>query len=100
MKLTPSLLIKAVKKNNTQSDKNSSIASFATEIQNSNHLTDLYHKCEYEPDFDCEFLHAGHDRRENESIIDSESEDELLDEFNDNMWDVDIYDPYLESTYY
>lgn len=62
-------------------------------------ITDLYHRCYDEPDFDCEFLNSvSYDS--SESIIDIESEDELTDEFNDNQWDVEIYDPYLESTYY
>ena len=67
---------------------------------NSKLLGNLYHKSEDEPDFDCEFLHAAHDLNEYESIIDPESDDQLLDEFNDNQWDADIYDPYVESTYY
>ncbi len=61
---------------------------------------DLYQKSDDEPDFDCEFLYASTDGIENESIIDPDPEDERLDEFNDNQWDADIYDPYLESTYY
>ncbi len=96
MKLAPSILIKPI----IQSDNKSTDTPLYTELKNSNLLTDLYHKCEHEPDFDCEFLNVAHDHSENENTIDSEFEDDFLDEFNDNIWDVDIYDPYLESTYY
>ncbi|UPZ14808.1 hypothetical protein [Flavobacterium humidisoli] len=90
----------SVSQSDTQSDMNFTDTAIQPDIQNSNLLSYLYHKSEDEPDFDCEFLHAAHDLNENESIIDPESDDELLDEFNDNQWDADIYDPYVESTYY
>lgn len=92
--------MKSAKINNFQSEADFSDATFNSNMQNSNLLTDLYHKHDDEPDFDCEFLSTAHDNSEIESIIDPESEDELLDEFNDNQWDADTYDPYLESTYY
>jgi hypothetical protein len=89
----------SVSQSGTQSDMNFTNTAIQ-HIQNSKLLGNLYHKSEDEPDFDCEFLHAAHDLNEYESIIDPESDDQLLDEFNDNQWDADIYDPYVESTYY
>jgi len=74
--------------------------TFHLEAHNENLLTDLYSRSDDEPDFDCEFLGTAYSCSENENIIDLESEDELTDQFNDNQWDADIYDPYLESTYY
>lgn len=86
---------------NIQSDDNSTHTASHTKENNLNILADLYRKNDDEPDFDCEFLSAGiDDYTEEENIIDPDSEDELLDEFNDNQWDANIYDPYLESTYY
>lgn len=102
MKTTAAVLqvITLLSPSSRQSNSNFSDAATQREIQNLDLLTDLYRKFEDEPDFDCEFLHAAHNQSENESIIDPESEDDLLDEFDDNQWDADIYDPYLESTYY
>ncbi|HEY1194882.1 hypothetical protein [Flavobacterium sp.] len=60
---------------------------------------DLYLKYDDEPDFDCEFLQdITHDS--NENVIDVDSEEDLMDDYNDDQWDAEIYDPYLESTYY
>lgn len=92
-----SSVIQSVKKFEVQSETNFSLQP---ETQFENLLTDLYQKYDDEPDFDCEFLWASNDRSENESTIDPESEDDLTDQFDDNQWDVAIYDPYLESTYY
>ncbi|WP_167443816.1 hypothetical protein [Flavobacterium cutihirudinis] len=54
----------------------------------------MYHKHEDEPDFDREFLQGiSYDYIEN--TVDLETEEEDTDEYNDNLWDADIYDPYL-----
>lgn len=74
-------------------------AEFYSEKQTSTSL-DLYHKHEDEPDFDCEFLHGISYNEETENTIDAEADEDFADLYNDNQWDVDIYDPYLESTYF
>ncbi|MCP2029728.1 hypothetical protein L1276_004922 [Flavobacterium sp. HSC-32F16] len=101
MKISTNPVIESVPQSITQSDVHFSDAAIQSEMHNSNLLTDLYRKYDDEPDFDCEFLcDAAFDQHKDENIIDPESEDDFLDEFNDNQWDADIYDPYLESTYY
>ncbi|MCR4033793.1 MULTISPECIES: hypothetical protein [Flavobacterium] len=73
-------------------------AEFQSE-KSTSQLADLYQRHDDEPDFDCEFLKGiSHDHSEN--IIDLEPEEDHTDDYNDNQWDADIYDPYLESTYY
>lgn len=62
-------------------------------------ITDLYYKYEDEPDFDCEFLTI-QDFTEEENIDELESEDNLIDSYGDDEWDADVYDPYLESSYF
>lgn len=80
-------------------DINFADAEFHSEKQPATQVINLYHKPEDEPDFDCEFLQGIHyDYSENR--IDLESEEDDADEYNDNLWDADIYDPYLESTYF
>lgn len=63
-------------------------------------LTDLYYKYEDEPDFDCEFLTKSQEFAEEGNIDELESEDNFIDSYGDDEWDADIYDPYLESTYF
>lgn len=75
-------------------------AEFYAEKQSKTQVFDLYSKHHDEPDFDCEFLQdISQDFYQNNSI-DSDSEEDFADDYNDNQWDADIYDPYLESTYY
>ncbi|MDQ1166481.1 hypothetical protein [Flavobacterium sp. SORGH_AS_0622] len=93
-------VIPLFKKINIESGTNSADEAFRIETQKQNLLTDLYSRSDDEPDFDCEFLDAAYSCSENENVIDLESQDELTDLFNDNQWDAEIYDPYLESTYY
>ena len=93
-------VFKSTKKNKIESGTNFADGAFHLQAQNENLLTDLYSKSDDEPDFDCEFLDTAYNCSENESLIDLDSEDDLADQFNDNQWDADIYDPYLESTYY
>ncbi|CAM3766820.1 hypothetical protein [Flavobacterium chungbukense] len=93
--------IKSFKPFNIQSEANAAHAGFHNESDHLNILEDLYRKNDDEPDFDCEFLfEANHDYLQKENMIDPDSDEELSDEFNDNQWDADIYDPYLESTYF
>lgn len=85
---------------NNQSNSNFIDAEFHSE-QTSTSVVDLYYKHHDEPDFDCEFLHGiSHYYEENENTIDSEMDEDFADSYNDNQWDADIYDPYLESTYF
>ncbi|QSW90142.1 hypothetical protein J0383_04820 [Flavobacterium endoglycinae] len=74
-------------------------AEFHFEKQNTSQILDLYRKHEDEPDFDCEFL-KGITHEQTENSIDLDSEQEQMDDYNDYEWDPEIYDPYLESTYY
>lgn len=75
-------------------------AEFYFEKPTLTNITALYSRHEDEPDFDCEFLYDdGMDSRGNESILDPDPED-YKDVFNDSEWDTDVYDPYLEQTYY
>lgn len=67
--------------------------------QNAAPLIDLHYRNQDEPDFDCEFLHT-QDYLENESMIDSETDEDIIDEYHDNDWDRNIYDPYTESAYF
>lgn len=91
----------SVRQFNIASNSNFIDAEFHSENQDTPQVMDLYYKYEDEPDFDCEFLHGiSYEYEQNESSIDSEYEEELIDEYNDNQWDTDIYDPYLESTYF
>lgn len=92
--------LQSFKSFNIQSDNHLADVEFQNGIQNENFLTDSYPLFDDEPDFDCEFLSSSHDWNESENTIDAESEDDLADEFNDNQWDADIYDPYMESAYY
>lgn len=62
-------------------------------------ITDLYYRYEDEPDFDCEFLTV-QDFTEQENIDELESEDNLIDSYGDDEWDAEVYDPYLESSYF
>ncbi|RZJ52358.1 MAG: hypothetical protein EOO44_12080 [Flavobacterium sp.] len=62
-----------------------------------NTITALYNRNDDEPDFDCEFLYG---EVLNESILDPEQDDDFKDDYNDNEWDTNIYDPYMEQTYY
>lgn len=81
------------------SDTNFMNADSYSEKQHLSPVVNLYHKYEDEPDFDCEFLESTtHDY--SESIIDLENEEKQMDDYNDSQWEADIYDPYLESTYY
>lgn len=74
-------------------------AEFHSEKKYSSQLVNLYQKQEDEPDFDCEFLQGiSYDYSEN--TIDLEFEEESTDDYRDNLWEADIYDPYSESTYY
>ncbi|WET02426.1 hypothetical protein [Flavobacterium sp. YJ01] len=92
---------KDIRSFNIQSEANAAQTAFHNESDHLKIITDLYRKNDDEPDFDCEFLSAAnHDYIQEENIIDPDSDEELSDEFNDNQWDADIYDPYLESTYY
>ncbi|MFD1604179.1 hypothetical protein ACFSJW_08260 [Flavobacterium artemisiae] len=84
----------------TQSNANLIDAEFYTKKQSSTSMVDLYHKHHDEPDFDCEFLSISNYYEESDNTIDSEDGEDLADLYNDNQWDVDIYDPYLESTYF
>ncbi|MBE8726479.1 hypothetical protein [Flavobacterium hungaricum] len=79
-------------------DMNLINTAFQTEKPALNIITALYNRNEDEPDFDCEFLY-GDTMDEGESILDPEA-DELNDDYNDNEWNTDLYDPYLEQTYY
>lgn len=72
---------------------------FNSKKEHSSQIANLYVKYEDEPDFDCEFL-EGINNDHTESVIDIESEDEFKDDYNDSQWEADLYDPYLESTYY
>mgnify|MGYP003575683337 FL=1 len=85
--------------NTIQSNANMIDAEFYSERQTSTSL-DLYQKYEDEPDFDCEFLNGISYNEETENTIDAETDEDFADLYNDNQWDVDIYDPYLESTYF
>ncbi|GAA3729467.1 hypothetical protein GCM10022422_09450 [Flavobacterium ginsengisoli] len=82
-----------------QSNANLIDAEFYSEKQTSASL-DLYDKHDDEPDFDCEFLQGISYNEENENTIDAEADEDFADLYNDNQWDVDIYDPYSESTYF
>lgn len=86
---------------NAQSSTRFVDAEFSPEMQSTTELIDLHYKYDDEPDFDCEFLHSSalhYD--DNESTIDPDQEEDLTDHYNDRTWDMDMYDPYLESTYY
>lgn len=74
-------------------------ADFHIAKNDSVHL--LYSRDIDEPDFDCEFLRTvNSDFSENMIDLNSEEEEEQADDFNDNQWDAEIYDPYEESAYY
>ncbi|WP_125721810.1 hypothetical protein [Flavobacterium ustbae] len=67
----------------------------------SHNITSLYNRHADEPDFDCEFLSGDSiNARGNESILDPDPDEEFADDYNDRDWDTDIYDPYLEQSYY
>ena len=97
-----------MKQSNNTYQNNSSVKSFKniTDInyfnskkEHSSQIVNLYAKHEDEPDFDCEFLESITNDN-TESVIDMEYEDDYKDDYNDNQWEADLYDPYLESTYY
>lgn len=86
--------------NSVKSFKNITDANFLnSKKQHSSQIANLYVKHEDEPDFDCEFLEVINIDH-TESVIDIEHEEDYKDDYNDNQWEADLYDPYLESTYY
>lgn len=92
----------SIRQFNIPSDTNIIDAEFNPENQSTSKVINLYYKHEDEPDFDCEFLpgiNSGYSEDENSIDFDSEEEDHI-DEYHDDQWDMDIYDPYLESTYF
>ncbi|MBZ4035377.1 hypothetical protein K6T82_11415 [Flavobacterium sp. 17A] len=84
---------------NTQSNVKLINSEFHLEKSNEIEMLDLYYKYDDEPDFDCEFLH-GISHEENNNTTDSEFDEDLTDDYRDNEWDIDIYDPYEEATYF
>ncbi|MEL1253090.1 hypothetical protein AAEO57_04845 [Flavobacterium sp. DGU38] len=91
----------SIKHFDIQSNTNLIDAEFYSEQQTLNPLVDLYLKNHDEPDFDCEFLCGiSHYYNENENTIDPETDEDPADLYNDNQWDADIYDPYVESSYF
>lgn len=91
----------AITSTSNQTDTNLTVTEFNSEQPTSTPLVDLYYKHQDEPDFDCEFIYGiSQYYNENENIIDPETDEDPGDLFNDNEWDADIYDPYLESTYF
>ncbi|KFF02882.1 hypothetical protein [Flavobacterium reichenbachii] len=95
---TTSYVINSVERFNTPSDTNFKNAETYSEKHQTT-IADLYYKYEDEPDFDCEFLINSEEFAEQENIDELESED-YIDNYGDDKWDADIYDPYLESTYF
>lgn len=89
----------SVKSFNIMFDKNFINAEFHSEKQHASPVVNLYQKYEDEPDFDCEFL-QGISVDSGENVIDLEYEEDYMDDYKDNQWEADVYDPYLESTYY
>jgi len=83
----------------SQNSTNIIDAEFHSENLNKGKVVDLYYKYDDEPDFDCEFL-SGISYDDNKNVIDLEFDEDLADDYKDNEWDVNIYDPYLESTYF
>lgn len=86
--------------NSFNSTSTAAIINTNSEMQNLS-VIDFYKKHHDEPDFDCEFLYSTNQYDEqDETILDLESDEEFDDQYNDKDWDVSIYDPYLESTYF
>ncbi|GAA3757273.1 hypothetical protein [Flavobacterium ginsengiterrae] len=66
-----------------------------------NNITSLYSRHEDEPDFDCEFLYGdGIESRGNENILDPDPDDYIKNGYNDSRWNADVFNPYVEQTYY
>jgi hypothetical protein len=85
---------------NTEFQSIEDLVSFDKNQNNINAAFDLIYKSYDEPDFDCEFLTASTIKDNDESILDLEIEDDYLDDYNDQDWDTNTYDPYEELTYF